>query len=155
MKVTIALILLLTYTQLNASWNSLDDKIKEMYWKENWLLVIEQCNKYAKNTSHCKITHAFVSKAESNNCKQATKHNCYWNSKYKFNSDREAIIQFNKTYLKYYWKNLKPIHFYNPVPNWFVKTAYCKSEESSNSKNSCPNGFKSATLVYNSLINLK
>lgn len=153
MRVITLIILLLIPIQLQAKENTVDNYIKENFTRNNAVQIIRSCNKYAKNPKHCKIVKSFVAKAESNNCKNAYKHNCFWNSKYKFNSDIEAIIQFNKTYNKYYWKNSIPSDFYRPVWTW--KHYYCTSEESSNTKNGCPNWAKVAWQVYNKLKYLK
>lgn len=155
MRTIAIIILLLIPIKLGAETPSLDTKVRELWWNTEGSTVIAKCNKYAKDSKHCKIVHSFVAKAESNLCKDAQKHNCYGNSKYKFATNEEAHTRFNKTYNQYYYKNLKPNDFYPAKPGDLPKTRYCMSEESSNSPNSCPNGNKTARTIYNSLINLK
>lgn len=153
MKVLVLALLLVI--PVKATEITLDQKLIELWGQKEANIVIEKCNAYAKNPKHCKIVHTFVAKSESNLCKDASKFNCYWNSKYKFNSTTEAHTQFNKTYNKYYYKNLKPSDFYSSK-SWVIpRTHYCMSENSSNSSNFCPNWAKTAWHIYNLLINLK
>jgi len=149
MKYLILLLLIPTTTFAN-----IDTKINEIWWKELGSIVIQQCNDFAVYPTHCKKIHSAIAKAESNLWKNTYRYNIYWNSKYKFNSYKEAIIQFNKTYLKYYWKaRYNPSHFYSNNPKIKPITRYCMSEHSSNSSNYCPNGWKISWRVWNYLSN--
>ena len=132
--------------------NSLNEKIVKLWGNNLWNIVIKQCDNYSKYPEHCKKINSAIASAESNFGRNAHNYNIYWNSKYKFKSFEQSIIQFNKTYNKYYWKpNYKPSDFYSNTPNRKPRTRYCMSEHSSNSSNYCPNWFKHSWNTFNYL----
>jgi len=109
-----------TYAQSN-----IDTEIKQLWGEYRWTIVIDYCGLAKLSSTHCKIVMSFVWKAESNFGINAYRHNIFGNSKYKFNSDKEAIKKFLETYNKYYYK----VSY-----KWF-----------------CPNWSKSAWQIYNKL----
>jgi hypothetical protein len=149
MKALIWIILLIVSNQIaNAE---IKTDIIKLWGKDNWNILIKTCESSPVSYNHCLIVHSMIAKAESNIWKNAYKHNIYWNSKYKFNSDKEAIQQFQRTYNKYYYKPYKytPTAFYKKIG--YGITHYCKSEHSSNSSNGCPNWLKNAYTIWNLL----
>lgn len=154
MRYAISIILILTllpYTSVSA--NSLNDKIIKVWGKENWNILINECKKARISEDHCKILASSIAKAESNNGKNAYKHNIFWINNWKvFYSDEESIKDWVIRYNKYWYKlKYQPKHFYSNNPKYPALTRYCMSEESSNSKGFCPNWRKHADSMYNYL----
>lgn len=115
--------------------------------KELATLVDNGCNK-AKDPTHCKITAASISNAESQ-MGNASK-NAFWFTDGKYTTHKAAFDRWFRSYKKYWYKAKDPSWFYaerGKIP----RTHYCMSEHSSNSKLGCPNGRKNAFAVFNKL----
>lgn len=158
-SVIIGIILSLIYIPVSSKEITLDQKIKELFWKTNWTDIVNRCNKYAKSPRKCKITKWFIWWNESTFFTNAYKHNGFWiNKKWvEFKSDIESIEDFNIRYNKYWYKNTWPWYFYSNSAKNPPKSRFCMSEYQTDGRllQSCPNGLKNATFYYTILSNLK
>lgn len=115
-------------------------------------VLINNCKWSAENPKNCILVGAMILKAESGGGTRFNKcHNIFSMMGYCFETRTEAIKNFVKRYNKRWYKLDKPIHFYSPYANVQPVSGYCASEVSSWSPHSCPNGYKIATVVYQSL----
>lgn len=146
-KILLIALLLISSSRIYAE-SDLNTEIKQLWGEYRGTMVIDYCWLAKFSSAHCKIVMSFVWKAESNLWKDAYKHNIFWNSKYKFKSDEEAISKFLEMYNKYYYKtNYNPSHFYSIIPYVKPKTWYCIEWKDY----TCKNWSKNAWKIYNQL----
>ncbi len=166
------------YTLPTEYWNSGTYELREKlitigYSKNVSTYMINKCKEFAKNPRHCVEVSASIGTAESNNCQNASRYNCWWVLKYvdKLDANWKPIldkywrkIKVLLTYSSYgnafdvwlksynkYWYKAKDMSFFYPKKWEYSPSRYCTDENSSNSTVGCPFWLRNSTKTFNYL----
>lgn len=119
--------------------------------------LVNNCKALADDPINCIKIGAFLVKNESSwgkTCKKSNIYNCFWMSVHEsYKSYNDGVIHWIWKYNKHWFRQTNPSSFYSNSPTWKPVTSYCTSEVQPNWKTLpyCPNGYKNAWIVYNSL----
>lgn len=108
------------------------------YTKDDAENMINSCKTKANDPRHCVIHMASIWCSETSCWKSR---NMFWVTGYT-GTKQQAPQDWVNRYVKWWYKANGDKFFYSNTPVIKPKTRYCMSEESSNSKWFCPNGYK-------------
>lgn len=147
-KQIIVLVALLVAMRASRTYALTPEEFAIKEWaNKNLVNELSDACKTADNPEHCFGIWLSISKAESQMGNDWSNHGYFWRI---WSKDKSAYW-FVSTYKKKYYivsKYNEWWMFYGYSPSKPAPTAYCMSEDSSNSKWHCPNGRKSFNFIY-------